>query len=1134
MLYVDSIVIHNIKSFKHATIKFGHGFNCIAGPNGSGKSSICDSLLFALGESSLKRMRVSNSVSLINDSAKPKPEDGLTKAYVKINFKGDQDIEVYKSIKSNGGITYRLNGKRITRQEMLEVLIASNCEINDTNTIMQKEVGTLVGLTPKERRELIDVAAGIKEYNDKKNNSLKELEKVEQKINEAQIQLSERAGFLNELEKEKKDAEKYIELTNAIKGLAFSILKSREAELTTDYERSSERLKANNDAKVKLDIELKKIDVETEALSAERQKLSTKLNAGSIEMGSTNKMIEEASREVAVKNTQLASMAEHHKDLEAKNAGLKVDTEKITEDTKAGKAELDSLARELEKRLAIVGSTDLEGMGEESEMLARYGENQKIIDELEIQLIRLSELYNSRIYERSSLEKDVSNFRIDYDSSSTELNGIETSVTAAHAKVAELKAEMEKRTKAMDLKAKEISVLNAQNDKIYSETIDLREQMAMLGRESDKSTAVLKRGIESGFFGRAYELCSYDDKYAVAIQAAAGGRFNYFVVDSAETANSAIKILKQKSLGRASFIPLGEIIVRASQEEKRLTPLIKQVRYDKQFSKAFDFIFSNTYIVDGIEHAKKIGIGKYRYVTLEGELVEPSGIISGGSIRVVQSPAMIESKMKRVEEEKAKVAATLGKLNGEMESIRKEIGTMQTEEINQSIELKHLLLDKESLVSKSKATSKTIAVMEQSIKEASKGADEAFAKRSPIGEKISTLRAENKGIYDATNPKDGKKKRHISKEELAAIKQAREESEQMKIRIATLQNSSELWDKRHTEIKEEMARNTAEAKQLKAKISETQKEIDEGSARLKELQEKIKGHDSKSATIYKELQQFESKITALTTEKGKFSANLERARYEAIEIESKKSQTQTRLNDIKAELLSYKDVPKMAEMAMDKMELQLGIAKNDLERLGAVNLKAPEIYDSKKGDVESAKEKVQVLENEKVSVISMITEIDSKKLNIFNQTYTEVNDNFKKLYASISDGSAYLYLQEPKDPFNSGLMINITSAAKKKMTPEQMSGGEQALLMLMLLFAIQTRNKMAFYVFDEIDSSLDKLNAKKLSLLIKELAKQSQMIVVSHKDTMLLHADNVIGVAKKDNESQVVGLNVTAQEVTNS
>ncbi|MDE1810542.1 MAG: chromosome segregation protein SMC, partial [Candidatus Micrarchaeota archaeon] len=843
MLYVDSIVIHNIKSFKHATIKFGRGFNCIAGPNGSGKSSICDSLLFALGESSLKRMRVSNSISLINDGAKAREEDGMKKAYVKISFKGDQELDVYKSIKSNGGITYKLNDKRITRQEMLDVLSASNCEINDTNTIMQKEVGTLVGLTPKERRELIDVAAGIKDFNDKKNNAMKELEKVEMKINEAQIQLNERSGFLNELEKEKKDAERYIELSNSIKSLSFSILKAREADLTADYERSADRLKTSQDAKVKLDIELKKIDVETEALSVERQKLAAKLNAGSIEMGSTNKLIEEASKEVAVKNTQLSSMTEKLKELEAKAAEMKADSEKIGKDNEAAKVELQSLAKELEKKLEIVGNTDIDSLGEESEALAKYGENQKMLDDLDILLIRSNEIYGNRSFERSALEKDVADFRADFDSASAELKTTEEAISRANGKVSELKAEAEKRTKAIDQKAKEASALNAQNDKLLTESIELREQMAMLGRESDKGASALKKGIESGFFGRAYELCSYDEKYALAIQAAAGGRFSYFVVDSAETASAAIKILKQKSLGRASFIPLEEITVRQTADEKKLVPLLKQIKYDKQFGKAFEFIFSNTYIVASIEEAKKVGIGRYRYVTLEGELVEPSGIISGGSTKAFQSPAAIEAKMKRVEEEKARLSSSLEALNKEMESIRKEIGTMQTEELNQTIELRHLVASRDSLTAKAKAASKSMAVIEQKLKEVSKEAEEALGKKKSAEERMEALRAENKSIYDATN-KPGKSKKRISKEELARIKQAREDSEAMKIRIATVQNSSEMWDKRLAEIKEEMAKGAAEAKQLKAKASQTQKDIDESTTRLKELQEKIKGHDS--------------------------------------------------------------------------------------------------------------------------------------------------------------------------------------------------------------------------------------------------------------------------------------------------
>ena len=151
MLYLDRLTIHNFKSFKHANISFAKGFNCIVGPNGSGKSNICDALLFSLGESSLKRMRVSNSKNLINLTAKPVKADGVRRAYVTISFStGDENIDISRMIKSNHKIAYRINGKRATRQEVLDVLKAHKAEINETNTISQGEIGELLNLSAKE------------------------------------------------------------------------------------------------------------------------------------------------------------------------------------------------------------------------------------------------------------------------------------------------------------------------------------------------------------------------------------------------------------------------------------------------------------------------------------------------------------------------------------------------------------------------------------------------------------------------------------------------------------------------------------------------------------------------------------------------------------------------------------------------------------------------------------------------------------------------------------------------------------------------------------------------------------------------------------------------------------------------
>jgi len=160
----------------------------------------------------------------------------------------------------------------------------------------------------------------------------------------------------------------------------------------------------------------------------------------------------------------------------------------------------------------------------------------------------------------------------------------------------------------------------------------------------------------------------------------------------------------------------------------------------------------------------------------------------------------------------------------------------------------------------------------------------------------------------------------------------------------------------------------------------------------------------------------------------------------------------------------------------------------------------------------------------------MINEIESKKLNIFNETLSDVNAHFKKLYSYVFEGSAQMQLDNPKDPFNSGLSLMINSPKNRNSNVEALSGGEKTLVMTMMIFAIQAHSPMSFYIFDEIDFSLDKENSKKLSRLMKEMSKSSQIIVISHNDSLITATDAAIGIVHRNGESKAVGLQLTPTE----
>ena len=408
MLYLDSLVLHNFKSFRHASIKFKQNFNCIVGPNGSGKSNICDSLLFVLGESSLKRMRVTSLPQLINDKAKPKNDEGSKRAYVKLNFAGGEPLEIARIIKSNNTVGYRLNGKRVTRQQMLEVIRAHKSEISDVNTITQGEITALQSLNPKERRALIDVAAGIREFNEKKDASMSELEKVQAKISEAGVLLHERMGFLEELAKEKEDAERYIALTTTIKRINYTLLKLKEEYAASELSKVIAALHEGEGKLSALSEKVSKINARDRALLAKKAELSKKLNERSMEVSATNRILEELGKDIAVAEAQYASSNARLEELTAQIVQLQSSKKKLAEQLasnepilKASREELSALSKQLEGK-------DNHTSSDEFELMSKQTSNQRSIDAL---LEKQSTLGSSLMQNKltiDSIEKEAS------------------------------------------------------------------------------------------------------------------------------------------------------------------------------------------------------------------------------------------------------------------------------------------------------------------------------------------------------------------------------------------------------------------------------------------------------------------------------------------------------------------------------------------------------------------------------------------------------------------------------------------------------------------------------------------------------------------------------------------------------
>ncbi len=1131
MPYIEQVTIHNFKSFRHATIKFGKGFNCVVGPNGSGKSTICDSLLFALGESSLKRMRAQSVEDLVNSTNVKKTKSAaktpVIKAYSSVHI-AEIGVDVARAIRGNNKVSYKLNSKRVRRQELVSALKASNSYVTEANTITQDEIGRIMHMSKKEIRSLIDIPAGIKEFEEKKTAALSELSKVEERISTARSILSERAGFLKELKKEKETAERYAFLKDSVKSISYTILLERESRLTAEYEKTVSKVSELEKKVESLREKTIAHDSEISKLSEERIKLSKSLNEHSIEVSRHNRDAESVSKEIAVLDSKIeASRAAYTKSLSQLESLKKELSETVSKKGQQGNL-IETIQKnisDLERRLSAAESLSAR---ENVDITKRYEKNRtatadyrKKISELSAEIEEYKLKLGGEEQERAYLNK--------------ELGAVNKSI--AEATAAYSASSLEERTLAVDKAKKRLSEISGKLQDLLSvkegterKIIETREMIAVRGGDLEKTTQLLKSEL-AGVVGRVYELCSYDEKYAQAVSAACGTRLNYIVVDTIDTASKAISILKKRGIGRASFIPLSDI--RSPRAEKgRGTPLISVVSFEKTVQKAMDFVFMNTNIVETIDEAKRSGIGNSRYVTLTGELVEQSGVVSGGRIKVYAPIGHLYLELEKLNVTIARTAEEEADVHERMDKARAELSNAERDQIESQYAAKNAKERLSDSKRRAEALEKQLASLASLSESDSAVLLNKISERDSFADRCAVLETENSSLYSLITSKSvpGGSAMPVKKGEQEDPVKIRDALNQYNLEKASVSKELEMLDGSEARLSKEIRTLVHETSKLSSDIKgmlESRKEL---GLRRSSIESKIKGFDSESGKRYAELSEIDSRINDAGASKGRMLAMVDEHLRALTELKVTGSQLSTRLADIKAELFEYKDAKKV-DGDMQVLEKELAEQKREIESFGNVNMMAPQLYREKGIEVEDAEAKISTLESEKESVLRMISEIESRKLSVFTDTFNSIDRNFRSLYSKLGEpGTAYLVLSDPSSPFESYLSIEV-SDGKNKERMERKSGGERSLLIIILVLSILMRNTMSFYIFDEIDASLDKQNSKKLSMLLKGMSDMAQFIVVSHNDIMISGADTIIGVTKGADGSKAVGMNIMEKAI---
>ncbi|PLW80727.1 chromosome segregation protein SMC [Candidatus Woesearchaeota archaeon] len=1162
MTKINKLYLHGFKSFaKKTEIVFGDNFNCVLGPNGSGKSNIMDALCFVLGKTSAKSLRADKSANLIYNGGKSK--NPMKEAEVSIFFDNEKktfpidekEVQIARILKNSGQSKYKINGKTVTRQQVVDLMSIAKINPDGYNIILQGDIVHFVEMSGTERRGIIEEIGGISTYEEKRQKSLRVLESVEEKLREVEIIMNERQTYLKELKKERDQALKFKDLDDKLKRNKATLIKinmDSKNENLQELEKKVQVHKESIDKTQKEIDELKKIiqekKLELEAINKEVEEKGDK------EQVAIQKEIEQLKIDHATNKTRLSNLDnelsrlkertnQFNESLKDQNEKAKIYTnekESLLKKLDSNKKDIDSINKKIEEfreKHNLEGASDKEKEIEDIEKLA---------EEKQQEIQKLREEEQNVLREKDRLEFQINSL----DEKIEKVLSIEKENKKEIDKLKQMKLEFKKATVELNQNLNENSSLSSQIANARDKLLRGNEELSKLNAQRASITEKMAGGIAiekileqknkiKGIYGTVSDLGFVKSEYSLALEVAAGNRIKSIVVEDDKTASECIRFLKDKKLGTATFLPLNKIknvarnpeisrYVKTTGVKGLATDLIT---YDSKFEKVFSYVFGGAIVVDSLNVARNIGIGNIKMVTLDGDIAEVSGAMQGGFRQKSKGIGFQEkeviSKIESLEKDIQDSESILVTLERKKQTNEDSIDKLRELKANLEGDIikteKSLHLESDDL----EASKKIKNEINENIRDFEKRVDEVQNKIGLANRELTDAKIKKQRLRDEVNAL--RNPRLLA--ELNTFEQKRQEIKEDNIKIESeirnieaqlsttlspelenLQKILKQHDKEAQDFKEEK-------KTLEETIKSQEKDIKEKEAKQKKFYEQFKGLFAKRDKVTTEITKHDGKVISL--EELIRSAE-QKANLVSLDIARIKAE----IGGLEEEFKQFEEVEVYKDKSIDAIKREIAQFDRMVSDIGMVNMRALEIYDKVEEEYNKLLDKQKTLNVEREEVLVMMNEIEAKKKELFVKTFDVVNENFKKKFQTLSTkGDAFLAMDDEKDPFSGGVSINVRLTGKKFMDIRSLSGGEKTMTALALIFAIQDHEPSTFYILDEVDAALDKRNAEKLAELVRQYCNNAQYVIISHNDAVISEADNLYGVSMDEHAiSKVVSL----------
>ena len=1155
-MYLKAVEINGFKSFgEKVYIDFNRGITSIVGPNGSGKSNILDAVLWVLGEQSYKNIRAKESQDVIFSGGKEKK--AATKAEVSLIIDNsdryldfDNDIvKITRRIHITGENEYLINDSKSRLKEIGNLFLDTGIGKTAYSVIGQGKVERIINSSPKEIKNIIEEAAGIKKLQANRLEAQKNLGNIEVNLDKVEFILNETRENKNKIEKQAELAQKYIDLKDEKSSLAKGIF-------ITELEQKEKNLVENEDIKIKSEEEcsvlqekfdktlnrLTTIDLEKEEVK--KQKILIDSRNKELKDVISTKETEQAVTRERLDNFKKDKLLKEEYSLHLENK-IEKKLEEINtliakkEELSKNILEMEAANKEFERKI-----NELEAIKVEKTDLIE-SRNKKIRDlELEKQLSS-NEIENNERKLKSSLDEvEILKKELDETTKKELANNEEKDLLNSQikAKQEEL-AKTEERNEFLVNQLSEISkTINKLSQDIreyeYQEKTSSGKLEALIRMEESNEgffksvKEVLNSGI-SGIDGVLISLIKFDDKLAKAIEAAVSGNLQDIIVEDKEVAKKCIAFLTERKLGRASFLALDTIKVSRREFKGNMPGVLglaaDLVSAEDKYKKVVDFVFGGLLIVENIDVATDIlnkNLFAGNIVTVNGELVSSRGRITGGENQKSSINQIFERKkeIKVLEEKvsnlKSKIVEESKRredLSIKLENYENEIDKIDSLEDSIRKKMELLKKDFENLSEKSERISKELRNIKFNIDDAEKY---KTSYQDRINSSVSNIEEIEKHINSLR--KDLEADELILKETLANIDELNKQFSDTRIIFLNNKNSIEQYERdiiskenENSDLKEEKEKNSNVVMELSQNIEELEKNEEQ---LQKEIEEHIKIYNSENRDI-EVLNERENNLSneerELSKDKSKLETDLLHSNDRLEKITEVIEKIKTDIENINEKLTELTDITAKA-VEVEKLKSSkdyLRSLENKINNFGDVNLLAINEFKELKEKYDYlARERDDVVKSRK-QVMDLIQEIDERIHEDFHTTYENINENFNKMCEeTIRNTEGRLNIINPEDFDNCGIEIFVKFKNKKKQPLSLLSGGEKSMVAIAFIMAIFMYKPSPFTFLDEIEAALDEKNTKNLLAKLRDFTDKSQFILITHNKETMKESDSIFGV----------------------